>query len=102
VAAHRDGVSGVFDATFFSSRDFADAVRQFSRENEDMNVRLEVVTLDGERLDTVRLRAVEDGARLSTRDGRLVFLPYPHIAHIDFSVLQDHRIPGFLLSTSSE
>jgi hypothetical protein len=92
----------MFDAHFFSSRDFADAVRQFSRDNEDMNVRLEVVTLEGERLDTLRIKAVADGARLSTRDGRLVFLPYLHIAHIDFSVLQDHRIPGFQLPTSSE
>jgi hypothetical protein len=90
----------VFDADFFFSRDFVETVRQFSRDNEDMNVRLEVVTLSGDRLDTLRLRAVEDGARLSTRDGRLIFLPYPHIAYIDVSILQDHRVPGFLLSTS--
>jgi hypothetical protein len=32
----------------------------------------------------------------------LVFLPYPHIAFIDVSTLQDHRIAGFRLSTSSE
>jgi hypothetical protein len=92
----------VFDANFFSGRDFAENVRQFSRDNEDMNVRLEVVTLNGERLDTLRLRAVEDGARLSTRDGRLIFLPYPHIAYVDVSILQDHRVAGFQLSTSSE
>jgi hypothetical protein len=92
----------VFDAHFFLGTDFADAVRQFSRDNEDMNVRLEVVTLSGERLDTMHLRAAEDGARLSTRDGRLIFMPYPHIAYVDVAVLQDHRIPGFRLSTGSE
>jgi hypothetical protein len=91
----------VFDAQFFSSGDFAETVRQFSRDNEDMNVRLEIVTLNGERLDTLHLEAKKDGARLSTRDGRLIFLPYPHIAFVDVSVLQDHRIPGFRLSTSS-
>jgi hypothetical protein len=95
-------VRRVFDAQFFSNRDFAETVRKYSRDNEDMNVRLEVVTLNGDRLDTLHLGAVEDGVRLSTRDGRLIFLPYPHIAYVDVSVLQDHRIPGFRLSTGSD
>ncbi len=91
----------MFDADFFFSADFVETVRAFSREHEDMNVRLEVVTLNGERLDTLRLTAVENGARLATRDDRLIFLPYPHIAYIDVSLLQDHRIAGFQLSPRS-
>jgi hypothetical protein len=87
--------------TFFG-RDFAERVREFSRQHDDANVRVEVVTLTGERLDVLRMRAIETGTRLSTRDDRLVFLPYPHIAYIDLSALQDHRIAGFQLSTSSE
>jgi hypothetical protein len=92
----------MFDAHFFSSRDFAETVRQYSRDNEDMNVRLEVVTVNGDRLDTLHLRAAEAGARLFTRDGRLIFMPYPNIAYVDVAVLQDHRIPGFRLSAGSD
>ena len=91
----------MFDADFFFSGDFVETVREFSRNHEDMNVRLEVVTLNGERLDTLRLTAVENGARLATRDDRLIFLPYPQIAYIDVSILQDHRVAGFQLSTRS-
>jgi len=87
--------------TFFR-QDFAESVREFSRQHDDMNVRVEVVTLTGERLDTLQMRAIEAGTRLSTRDDRLVFLPYPHIAYVDLSALQDHRIVGFQLSTTPE
>jgi hypothetical protein len=93
-------MTGMFDADFFFSRAFVETVREFSRDHEDMNLRLEVVTTGGERLDTLRIAAVEKGARLTTRDDRLVFLPYPHIAHIEVSILQDHRVPSFQLSTS--
>ncbi len=92
----------MFDAAFFFGTDFVETVREFSRDHEDMNLRLEVVTLNGDRLDTLRLTAVESGARLATRDERLVFLPYSHIVYIDVSLLQDHRIAGFQLSTKSE
>lgn len=100
--------TGLFDADFFSSRGFRETVQEFSREHGDpgyhgdATLRVEIVTLTGDRLDTVQLTAAEAGARLSTRDDRLVFIPYQQIAHIDVSVLQDHRIPGFQLSTSSE
>lgn len=98
---------GVFDADFFSTA-FPETVQEFSREHGDpgyhgdATLRLEIVTLTGDRLDTSRLMAVETGVRLSTRDDRLVFVPYGQIAYIDVSVLQDHRIPGFQLSTTSE
>ena len=81
---------------------FAERVREFSHDYNDANVRLEVVTLTGERLDALLLSAVETGTRLSTRDDRLVFLPYGHIAYRDVAILKDHRIDGFQLSVGSE
>ena len=90
----------MFDMGFFSGA-FAERVREFSHAHNDASVRLEVVTLTGERLDALQLSAVETGARLSTRDDRLVFLPYTHIAYLDVAILKDHRIEGFQLSVGS-
>jgi hypothetical protein len=81
---------------------FAERVREFSHDHNDANVRLEVVTLNGERLDALQLSAVETGTRVSTRDKRLVFLPYSLIAYVDVAILQDHRIAGFQLVLGSE
>ena len=92
---------GVFDMNFFG-REFAELVQWFRQDHGDEGVRVEVVTLSGERLDTLHISAIETGTRLSTRDDRLVVLPYSHISHIDVSILQDYRVPGFQLSTSSE
>jgi hypothetical protein len=91
----------VFDADFFFGRSFHDRVQAFLLDNEQGSLRVEVVTLTGDRLDTLRLDAVEKGARLYTREDRLVFMPYEHIAHIEVSILQDFRIPGFQLATSA-
>ena len=92
----------MFDADFFFGRSFHDRVQAFLLENEHGSLRVEVVTLTGDRLDTLRLDAVEKGARLYTREDRLVFMPYEHIAHIEVSILQDFRIPGFQLSASTD
>ncbi len=86
----------VFDRTFFGGA-FAEAVREFSRDHENAEVRLEVVTLTGERLDAMRLSAVEIGTTLFTRDERMVFLPYSQIAYVDVAILKDHRVSGFQL-----
>ena len=91
----------VFDMAFFGGS-FAERVREFSREHDDTHVRLEVVTLTGERLDALNLRAAETGTSLSTRDDRLVFLPYAQIAYVDVAILKDHRVTGFQLSVGSE
>jgi hypothetical protein len=91
----------VFDADFFLGKDFHGRVQEFLREHPDGSLRVEVVTATGERIDTLRLQAVESGARLHTRDERLVFLPYVQIAYIDVSSLQDFRIPGFELAAST-
>jgi hypothetical protein len=91
----------MFDMAFFGGP-FAERVREFSHDHNGANVRLEVVTLTGEHLDVLQLSAVESGTRLSTRDDRLVFVPYPHIAYLDVAILKDHRIAGFRLSVDSE
>jgi len=94
----------MFDADFFSG-DFLATLQEFSRDqgdagyHGDASLRVEIVTLTGDRLDTLQLTAVETGARLSTRDDRLAFVPYGQIAYIDVSALQDHRIAGFRLSS---
>jgi hypothetical protein len=80
----------------------ADRVREFSHDNNNAQLRLEVVTLNGERLDALQLRADENGTSISTRDDRLIFLPYSLIAYVDVAILQDRRIAGFQLSVGSE
>jgi hypothetical protein len=81
---------------------FADRVREFSHDHNDAHVRLEVVTLNGERLDALQLRADEKGTSISTRDDRLVFLPYSLIAYVDLAILKDRRVAGFQLSVGPE
>jgi hypothetical protein len=81
---------------------FSERLREFSRDHHDANMRLEVVTMNGERLDALQLSAVESGTRVSTRDNRLLFLPYSLIAYVDVAILQDHRVAGFELVLGSE
>jgi hypothetical protein len=81
---------------------FAERVREFSHDHDDAHLQLEVVTLNGERLDALQLRADEKGTSISTRDDRLVFLPYSLIAYVDVAIVQDRRIAGFQLSVGSE
>jgi len=91
----------VFDVGYFSGA-FADRVREFSTKHDDAHLRLSVVILSGERLDALELRASQSGASLSTRDDRLLFLPYEQIAYLDLAVLTDRRVPGFELSIDSQ
>jgi hypothetical protein len=91
----------VFDSAFFDGPGFAARVREFILKEDTLGARVEVVTLSGERLDTLEIEPTKSGARLITRDDRLVFLPYAQIAHVDVSPLRDHRTAGFQLSTSS-
>ena len=80
---------------------FAERIREFTEEHDDASMRLEVVTLSGERLDALELRADEQGTSVSTRDNRLVFLPYSLIAYLDVATLQDRRVASFQLSVGS-
>jgi len=91
----------MFDETFFG-KDFTKRAGKFSREHGGLGVRVEFVTRDGARLDVLTIEATNDGARLITRDDRMVFLPYGQIAHVDVSLLRDHRIAAFEFPTSSE
>jgi hypothetical protein len=91
----------VFDIAYFGGA-FADRVREFSHEHNNAHVRLEVVTHNGERLDALQLRADDEGTSISTRDDRLVFLPYSLIAYLDVAILRDRRVAGFQLSVGSE
>jgi len=92
----------MFDADYFFSRGFVETVQDLSRAHDQASLRLEAVTLAGERIDTLQLRAAETVVRLSTRDDRLVLVPYSNVASIDLSVMRDHRVAGFQLATSSE
>ena len=86
----------MFDEGFFS-KEFVKRAREFGREHGGLGVRVEVTTSTGERIDVLEIRPGGDGVRLVTRDERLVFLPYAQIAHVDVSLLRDHRIESFEL-----
>ena len=81
---------------------FAERIREFSLDHDNAHLRLDVVTLNGERLDALELHADEKGTSISTRDDRLIFLPYSLIAYVDIAILRDRRVPGFKLSVGSE
>lgn len=90
----------MFDAAYFSGL-FAERVREFSRDNGDERVRVQIVTPDGEQHDALSLRAGETGGTIKTRDDRLIFVPYARIAYVEVSILTDRRIPGFELLVDS-
>ena len=91
----------MFDVAYFSGA-FADRVQAFRENHDDAHLRLHVVILSGERLDALELTASKAGASLSTRDDRLLFLPYEQIAYVDVAILTDRRVPGFELSVDSQ
>jgi hypothetical protein len=90
----------MFDVAFFGGA-FAQRVREFSHDHDNAHLRFELVTISGERLDALELRAEDTGASLATRDNRLVFLPYSQVAYVEVEALVDRRVPGFQLSVGS-
>lgn len=90
----------MFDKAFFE-REFAENAREFSRERGGLGVRVEVVTRAGDRIDALEIDATDSGVRIVTRDERLVLLPYKEVAHVDVSLLRDHRVESFELSGPS-
>jgi len=88
----------MFTVDFFAG-EFAERVREFSEER-DANVRVSVVTLTGERIDALRVQTLQTGARISTRDDRLVFLPFESIGYVEVAALEDHRVAAFQLYAS--
>ena len=91
----------MFDVDFFG-KSFTERVGEFSRDHGDNDVRVEIVTLGGQRFDILRVTATDLGLRLYTRNEQMVYLPYQYIAHVEVSILEDHRIVGFQLSTSTD
>jgi hypothetical protein len=90
----------VFDIAYFSGL-FAERVREFSHDNGDARVRVQIVTVNGEQHDALHLRAGDTGGTVLTRDARLIFVPYAHIAYVEVEILNDRRIPGFELLVDS-
>jgi hypothetical protein len=90
----------VFDIAYFRGA-FADRVREFSHENGDARVRVQIVTANGEQHDALNLRAGETGGTVLTRDARLIFVPYARISYVEVTILNDRRIPGFELLVDS-
>lgn len=86
----------MFDVAYFRGL-FAERVREFSHDNENARVRVEIVTADGDRHDALQLRAGADGASILTRNARLVFIPYVRIDYVEVSILNDRRIADFQL-----
>lgn len=91
----------MFDSAFFDGPDFSGRVHEFTVEEGTLGVRVEIVTADGDRLDTLEIETAESEVRLITRDDRLVFLPYAQIAHVDVSPLRDHRTTSFRFPNGS-
>lgn len=89
----------MFDEAFFRT-EFATRAVEFSREHGGLGIQVEFVTGGGERLDVLQMEVTGDGVRLVTRDTRLVFLSYAQIAHVDVSLLRDHRVESFELPSS--
>ena len=91
----------MFDSAFFDGPDFSGRVHEFTVKEGTLGVRVEIVTADGDRLDTLEIETAESEVRLITRDDRLVFLPYAQIAHVDVSPLRDHRTTSFRFPNGS-
>lgn len=92
---------GVLDREFFM-REFALRVQRFSAEREDLPVRVVISTRAGRDFDVARLTTSNAGIALYTREDKMVFMPYSVIEHIEVSVAQDRRVPGFEIPSESD
>jgi hypothetical protein len=91
----------VLDREFFM-REFAQRVQRFSEERDSLPVRVVISTASGHDFDIERMTTSNAGIALYTREDKLVFLSYDVIAHVEVSVAQDRRIPGFEIPPESE
>ena len=94
-----DGV--VLDREFFM-REFALRVQRFSMERDSLPVRVVISTTTGRDFDIERIATSNAGIALYTREDKMIFLPYSVIEHIQVSVAEDRRVPGFEIRTDSE
>jgi hypothetical protein len=91
----------MLDREFFM-REFSLRVQRFSADHDSHSVRVVVSTRGGRNFDIERLTTSNAGIALYTREERLVFMPYAAIEHIEVSVAQDRRVPGFEIPTESD
>ena len=91
----------MFDRDFFR-REFPQKLERFSEERDSVPVRVVVSTVSGRDFDIQRLTASDTGTTLFTREDKMIFLPYGVIEHIDVTVAQDRRVPGFEIPTGSD
>jgi hypothetical protein len=93
--------AAVFDRDFFR-REFPQKLQRFSEERESVPVRVVISTVSGRDFDIQRLTSSDTGTTLYTREDKMIFLPYGLIEHIDVTVAQDRRVPGFEIPTGSD
>jgi hypothetical protein len=91
----------VLDREFFM-REFSLRVQRFSAEHESHPVRVVISTNAGRDFDIERMTTSNAGIALYTREEKLVFMPYGAIEHIEVSVAQDRRVPGFEIPSESD
>ena len=91
----------VFDRDFFR-REFPQKLQRFSEERESVPVRVVFSTVGGRDFDIHRMTFSDTGTMLFTREEKMIFLPYGAIEHIDVTVAQDRRVPGFEIPTDSD
>ena len=91
----------MFDRDFFR-REFPQKLQRFSEERESVPVRVVISTVGGRDFDVHRMTSSDTGTTLYTREDKMIFLPYGVIEHIDVSVAQDRRVPGFEIPTDSD
>ena len=93
--------SSVLDRDFFR-REFPQKVQGFSDERESVPVRVVISTVGGRDFDIQRMTSNDSVATLYTREDRMIFVPYSVSEHIQVSVAEDRRVPGFEIRTDSD
>jgi hypothetical protein len=91
----------MLDREFFM-REFSLRVQRFSADHDSLPVKVVVATRAGRDFDIERMTTSNAGVALYTREEKLVFLPYGAIEHIEVSVAQDRRVPGFEIPSESD
>ena len=91
----------MLDRDFFR-REFPQKVQGFSDERESVPVRVVISTVGGRDFDIQRMTSNDTVATLYTREDKMIFLPYSVIEHIQVSVAEDRRVPGYEIWPESE
>jgi len=90
----------MFDRQFFGDT-FPERVREFAAQQSVRSVKVNVVTRDGQPHNIQAIHSGEDGVRLVTVDGAMVFLPYHEISRVEVSAPEGEKGPlGFQVPAS--